>query len=130
MINEFVDNYAFLSNDYQAHLAYKGKEYNSVTEAFNSLRVFARTREVGERAKTRTMRSIVFRKFLQNPELAQKLVNTDTRPLINGGTWQDTFWGVDELTGDGENHLGRAGCKLGSDRTRLTGRLPFIIGAP
>lgn len=43
-------------------------------------------------------------KFLQNPDLADKLVATGDAELIEGNTWGDTVWGV--CNGSGENRLG------------------------
>lgn len=39
------------------------------------------------------------------PELAEKLLATGDRELIEGNSWKDTYWGV--CNGVGENHLGR-----------------------
>lgn len=42
-----------------------------------------------------------------NPELVDALLSTGDQNLVEGNTWNDTFWGVDLNTGHGENHLGR-----------------------
>ena len=52
------------------------------------------------------MEEIVRAKFYQNPQLAEKLIATADRKIVEGNTWHDTFWGVDAATGKGENHLG------------------------
>jgi ribA/ribD-fused uncharacterized protein len=44
-------------------------------------------------------------KFGNNPELAKKLAETGNAKLIEGNTWNDTFWGV--CRGRGENMLGK-----------------------
>ena len=56
-----------------------------------------------EYGKVQIMQEIVTAKFLQNPELMDKLQRT-TGPLIEENNWGDTFWGC--VNGKGENHLG------------------------
>lgn len=51
------------------------------------------------------MYEIVKQKFLQNPELREKLLATGEAELIEGNTWNDRYWGV--CKGVGENHLGK-----------------------
>jgi hypothetical protein len=46
-------------------------------------------------------------KFDQNPDLKQKLIDTDDGLLQETNSWKDGFWGVDIKTGKGFNHLGR-----------------------
>ena len=52
------------------------------------------------------MYEIVKAKFTQNEALTQKLLQTGDMPIEEGNAWNDTFWGVDIRTGEGENHLG------------------------
>lgn len=51
------------------------------------------------------MKQVVARKFLQNPDLAEKLKSTMPQHLVEDNTWDDTFWGI--CNGQGENHLGQ-----------------------
>ena len=51
------------------------------------------------------MFDLVLEKFKQNPELKQKLLETGNQELIEGNTWNDTFWGV--CNGQGQNWLGK-----------------------
>ena len=51
------------------------------------------------------MLNLVRAKFKQNPGLAEKLLNTGERELVEGNQWGDTFWGV--CSGKGENVLGK-----------------------
>ncbi len=51
------------------------------------------------------MATILRSKFDLNPELAQRLVSTGSRELVEGNLWGDVFWGVCRCKG--ENHLGR-----------------------
>lgn len=53
------------------------------------------------------MRRWVSEKFLQDNLLARKLCDTGDAHLVEGNSWGDTFWGVDNATGEGENRLGR-----------------------
>ena len=105
-ITEFVGDHEFLSNTYEAPITYNGRAFSTVSEAFQSSSNLLRRPEIWKTHKVIVMRSLVFRKFLQNADLATRLVATDTVPLINGGTWQDPFWGYDTIYGNGENHLG------------------------
>lgn len=41
-----------------------------------------------------------------NPILKQKLLDTEDMVIEEGNTWNDTFWGIDLKTGEGENNLG------------------------
>ena len=61
-------------------------------------------REDWNDVKVDIMRHVVLEKFIQNPDLAVKLMGTGTRKLVEGNDWNDTFWGV--CDGVGENHLG------------------------
>lgn len=47
---------------------------------------------------------IVFTKFDQHQELAQKLLETDDTYLEEENTWGDQFWGT--VNGKGANYLG------------------------
>lgn len=50
------------------------------------------------------MGEIVREKFVQNPELAQKLLSTGSAYLEEGNTWGDKVWGT--VNGSGANQLG------------------------
>ena len=52
------------------------------------------------------MDKIVRAKFTQNPDLAEKLLETGTSELVYGNSRGDTTWGVDLETGEGHNQLG------------------------
>lgn len=54
-----------------------------------------------------TMEEIVRQKFLQHPELKEKLLATGDAELVEGRNFRpDKFWGKKLSTGEGENHLG------------------------
>ncbi len=61
-----------------------------------------------EEYKLEIMRNLVAQKFSdENPELNQKLINTDNSVLVEGNYWNDDYWGFDLKAGYGQNHLGR-----------------------
>ena len=51
-------------------------------------------------------------KFTQNEELGRLLLATGKSELIEGNSWNDTFWGVNLKTGEGRNELGKALMKV------------------
>jgi ribA/ribD-fused uncharacterized protein len=51
------------------------------------------------------MRDLVSRKFKQNKDLRLMLEATGDQELVEGNTWNDTFWGV--CNGEGCNWLGK-----------------------
>lgn len=65
-----------------------------------------------EDVKAEIMEEIVRAKFLQNPDIAEKLLATGDIPIIEGNTWGDTCWGVDTRTGKGNNLLGKILMKI------------------
>lgn len=77
--------------------------------------------------KVYIMQSFLEMKFFQNPNLGQLLVNTGNAQLIEGNTWNDTFWGV--CNGVGENWLGRLLMRVRQDYQKyLTiGEEPFSM---
>lgn len=58
-----------------------------------------------------TMEKCLRAKF-QCPMLKEKLLATGDAVLLEGNSWGDDFWGVNELTGEGENHLGKLIMKI------------------
>ena len=125
----FKEEYAFLANNYPAPVVCEGIDYPSAEAAFQASRVddiatrkqFAlfspeKVRQKGnmltpppgwEDKKDDIMREIVRLKFLQNPELRERLLATGSRCLIDGGKGKkDTYWGVNTITWEGENRLG------------------------
>lgn len=48
----------------------------------------------------------LLRQKFDRPPLRHRLLGTDQRPLVEGNTWGDTYWGVDAASGSGKNHLG------------------------
>lgn len=127
--NFHEEQYAFLSNFYEANVTYDGLTYGSNEAAFQAQKCLTseekqpftearpgKSKSMGRRVSLRPdweavkvgiMEEIVRAKFTQNPELAQKLLATGNKILVEGNTWGDKCWGVDIRTGQGENHLGK-----------------------
>ena len=63
-------------------------------------------RDGWSKLRVKVMRQALLLKFVQNPELGRKLIETGVEYLQEGNRWHDTFWGVDLNTGVGENTLG------------------------
>lgn len=59
-----------------------------------------------EETKNDVMLSVLRWKF-RSVDLREKLLATGDAVLVEANGWGDTYWGVDEVTGEGENHLGR-----------------------
>ena len=132
-ILRFRDEYAFLSNDFPAGTVYEGVAYPCAASAFLASKcgdpadrqAIAKMRPDKARQKygmkqgspawterrIPIMESIVRLKFLQHPDLADRLIATGSRKLINGGK-KDPFWGFNLITWEGENRLGRILMKL------------------
>lgn len=55
-------------------------------------------------AKDEAMRQVIFSKFLLNPDLCARLLDTKTAMLVEGNDWNDEYWGRCE--GKGLNRLG------------------------
>jgi ribA/ribD-fused uncharacterized protein len=142
-ITSFSGKYAFLSNFHPSPIVVNGRKYPTVEHAFQA----AKTRSVGqkiriaglptpreakragrfvklrpdwEEIKIEVMHQLLLRKFAPGSELAQKLLDTGDRCLIEGNHHKDDFWGMVQVKrttpwdGDkavpcweGENHLGQ-----------------------
>lgn len=127
IISSFRGEYSFLSNMYTCDILYGNIQYHSAENAFQgskcidqdtkvyiSLLTPSRSKQEGkkvilrddwERVKDTVMAEIVLEKFIQNPDLLEKLINTGDRELVEGNTWKDFYWG--RCNGVGQNKLGR-----------------------
>lgn len=144
-IVEFSGEYAFLSNFYPCFVTYDDLTYRCAEAAYQAQKCETKVARLGfqwvdaEAAKRRgkkvalplnwdnrradIMREIVHAKFIQNPELAAKLIATGNAELIEGNNWHDNFFGVCVCPactkiGRGENKLGRI---LMAERASLNG---------
>jgi len=58
--------------------------------------------------KLGVMETVLRRKFIANPDIAEQLAATDDRPIAEGNNWRDRYWGVDPVGSDnGQNQLGK-----------------------
>jgi ribA/ribD-fused uncharacterized protein len=116
MIDDFHGENFFLSNFYNSPVEYGGKIWPTVEHAFQAAKVDPETAEkilhvkkpgeakkLGRQGKMRSdwdtarvdvMRECLRSKFLNNPELKQKLLDTGNEMLVEGTTWHDNYWGV------------------------------------
>ena len=129
VINQFKGEYDFLGNRFGCRFVWQELQYGNAEAAFQSSKcVDESERKVyagcsadkaalkgkdmlpfpgWENARLDIMESILRTKFEQNPALMKKLTDTGTRILINGNNKQETYWGVDLYSWQGENHLGK-----------------------
>ena len=130
MINTFRDKYDWLSNFYKVKIVIKGVEFNSVENAYMSMKstdvewvkfceekspvlVKKKSRSIDVRSdwddiKLKAMDHCLKQKFNQEP-FRTKLINTLDENIVEGNWWGDVFWGVNLKVDPnvGENHLGR-----------------------
>ena len=126
MINRFNGQYAFLSNFYPVQITFAGITYPSVENAFQAMKTLdfnerlqfvnltpgeakykgkhITLRPHWDNIKPAIMKTLLELKF-QNSELREKLLATGEEELVEGNTWNDTFWGV--CNGVGKNYLGK-----------------------
>ena len=133
-INSFKGEYAFLGNHFPYRFVWRGLTFGSVEAAFQASKcsdeaerkVYASCSADKAALKGKEqisypgwkeerlgiMESIQQAKFEQNPALMRKLADTGSRILINGNNKQETFWGVDLYSWQGENQLGKILMKI------------------
>lgn len=126
-IVSFSGEYRFLSNFYPAVVQLDGLEFPTVEHAYQAAKTLnlearaliqslaspARAKRAGQQVvlrenwehdKVAVMHDLLTQKFA-DPDLAQQLLATGQRNLVEGNTWGDTFWGV--CDGVGLNWLGK-----------------------
>lgn len=129
-IDQFKDEFSFLSNFWSCPVDLDGETYSSAEHAYQAAKTLedhergairsaptaGRAKRLGKSVTLRpgwedmrllVMGRIVLQKFRQNPDLRAKLLATCDIELVEGNMWGDRYWGVDLATGDGENHLGK-----------------------
>lgn len=127
-IDCFDGEYAFLSNFYNSPFEYDGIIYPTNEHFFQAMKTSNREereriaaaatpgkakylgRSVKLRADWDTARVMVMKlglylKFTTSLELRDKLIATGDSELIEGNTWNDTYWGV--CNNIGHNMLGK-----------------------
>jgi ribA/ribD-fused uncharacterized protein len=127
-IDSFSGEYRYLSNFWKVPIPLENLWYPSVEHAYQAAKTLDETekkvialaatpgeakkrgkklvlREDWESVKVDFMRYLVWYKFTMYPDLGKMLLDTGDAELIEGNTWNDTFWGV--CNGVGQNWLGR-----------------------
>ena len=140
MILQFRGEYEFLSNFYECPngVEFEGLIYPTSENAYQAAKVHDFRRKIftqitpkeakklgrkypmryemkSPETRIKVMKQILRNKFKRNPELKQKLLETGDVILVEGNTWNDTFWGVDlnspcnncEYGYEGKNMLGK-----------------------
>lgn len=136
-INKFDGKYRFLSNFYPCKVELDGIRYPSVEHAFQA----AKTLNIQERKNIAVCRSAadakrigrhvtlrpnwdsikaqimldLLRSKFKSLELKQKLIDTSDSLIVEGNTWNDTFWG--QCNGVGKNMLGKLLMQVRSEIT-------------
>lgn len=132
MISGFQNTYRFLSNFYQINVCYKGVVYDNAESAYQAqkckkkedkLRFIGLTGAEAKKlskeiecidgwdsVKRQIMFEIVLQKFLQNPSIAERLIDTKNEILVETNYWHDNCWGNCECENcaevHGDNNLG------------------------
>ena len=128
-IDRFIGEYRFLSSFYPVIISFEELLYPSIEHAYQAsktLEIAARkviaalhkpgkAKKEGQRLTLRydwenvkipIMENLIRQKFSNhNAGLRRQLISTGDAELIEGNTWNDTFWGI--CQGEGTNHLGR-----------------------
>jgi len=128
-IEQFQDQYRWLSNFFPCQIAYEGRTYKSVEHAYMSAKSYLeRWKDFCEREnspgtvkkrsriiklidkwndyKCDIMRELLWLKFSQ-PAFKIWLLETGNASIQEGNYWGDTYWGIDLKTGKGDNNLGK-----------------------
>jgi ribA/ribD-fused uncharacterized protein len=138
-ITKFDGPFRFLSNFWPVQIEHKGVLFCSVEHAYQAAKFddealilrIANTLKPGDAKRLGrltparvgwdaqrlpTMETLLRKKFAKtHPELRVSLRLTEDALLVEGNFWHDTFWGVDQHTGEGENHLGKLLMKIRRD---------------
>lgn len=129
-IDSFSGEYRFLSNFWPVSVVFEGRLYPSTEHAYQASKTTddsvretiaqmekpGKAKKLGQEIQKRpdwddemrisNMTTLVNLKFsISNPDLVLKLIDTGNVEIIEGNTWNDTFFGV--CNGVGENHLGK-----------------------
>ena len=129
MIDSFSGEYRFLSNFYQPEVEFEGMMYPSTEHAYQAAKtldlksramfqggtagqakrlgqvIILRDDWTNDNVKISVMYAVLLDKFTRHQDLRKQLIATSPNELIEGNTWNDTFWGV--CDGKGKNHLGK-----------------------
>jgi ribA/ribD-fused uncharacterized protein len=136
-IKEFNKSTFFLSNFFPSKITFCGKEYPSVEHFYQAVKATdeedhdavmeaetpGKAKKIGRQIKMRDdwefikldVMCLALRMKFSDPSLKQQLLFTGDAELEEGNTWGDKFWGIDLVTGEGENMLGKALMELRKD---------------
>lgn len=127
MIKEFQGKYRWLSNFWPCKVKLDGVTYPTTEHAYQAAkfseskdrqqiqrattpgkakrlaRKFFKTRMFSDAEKFDVMYKLLLQKF-QQELFKTKLLATGNKKIVEGNSWNDTFWGV--CRGKGQNHLG------------------------
>ena len=126
VINKFEGDHEFLSNFARCNVVYDGNIYptvehayqaaksldNSIQKSFTTLTTPGKAKKLGrqiqirpdwEQVKDNIMKDLLRQKFSHEPFKSQLLATGNTK-LVEGNTWNDTYWGI--CNGKGLNMLG------------------------
>ena len=78
-------------------------------------------------ARVGFMKKVCEAKFNQHVDLKMRLLMTGDRPLVEGNTWKDEFWGISSKTGKGENHLGKILMEVRSEIVKNEGSILDVL---
>jgi ribA/ribD-fused uncharacterized protein len=115
-VSEFSGNFAFLSNFFPSPMNISGANWATVEHFYQACKTLdpiqaevireaetpGRAKRYGgnlqlradwDQIKLQVMEFIVEQKFLQNPQLMERLKNTGNATLVEGNCWHDNFWG-------------------------------------
>jgi ribA/ribD-fused uncharacterized protein len=126
-ITSFKGEYRFLSNFYPCAVELDGVLYPTSENAFQAAKTLGdrtpfldctpgQSKKLGREVTLRhewdaikldVMHKLLLDKFTRHADLRAKLLATGAARLIEGNSWGDVFWGVDDKTGAGQNRLGR-----------------------
>tara|TARA_R110000851_G_scaffold248445_2_gene400962 strand:+ start:1427 stop:2317 length:891 start_codon:yes stop_codon:yes gene_type:complete len=147
MIKQFIDEYRWLSNFAPVTIKFDGIEYASVEHAYMSAKsddmewkskcadkqitagqIKRKSKDImlvddWEELKLGVMEECTRLKFNEEP-YRTLLEGTNHEEIEEGNTWNDTFWGINLKTGEGENNLGKLIMKIrGENRILINRRL-------
>lgn len=135
MIDKFDGKFSFLSNFFECPVTFDNLTFRNSEAAYQAQKTLdikdrmEFTTLTGGKAKRKSrkiqlrsdwdkvkfdiMYKICLTKFNQNPELAQRLLETGEEELVEGNTWNDRIWGV--CNGQGMNMLGKILMRIRSE---------------
>ncbi len=151
-INAFQGEYRFLSNFWPCYLQYENIVYPTVEHAYQAAKVesldlktsikdcptpveakdYFETNKIQPSPGWTIAKKLVIMEDLlrikfcgKEPFLTRALLATGDADLVEGNSWNDTFWGV--CNNSGENHLGRLLVKVREELIRQKQRIIYQL---